>query len=124
MQGYLRAASRISTLAVGDPDGRRQPKPPYKVPRTASQMRRVEGAPFGTRGGIVGRCTTSRPTASTASACMLHSSRPGSCSAARSRGEQIEVSIDGERVGAARNRPRMYRSRSERHERHHAADLT
>jgi hypothetical protein len=50
MEGYLRAAGQISRLAIGDPDaGPRQTT--YKVPKTASQMVRVDGAPFGTRGG-------------------------------------------------------------------------
>ena len=52
MEGYLRAASRISALAVGDPQRRRRPRPPTRCRAPASQMRHVEGAPFGTRGGI------------------------------------------------------------------------
>ncbi len=51
MEGYLRAASRISALAVGDPNAAPS-ESTYKVPRTGSQMQHVEGAPFGTRGGI------------------------------------------------------------------------
>ncbi|OLE85218.1 MAG: hypothetical protein AUF76_01350 [Acidobacteria bacterium 13_1_20CM_2_65_9] len=51
MEGYLRAASQISRLAVGD----RNASPTsvtYKIGRTMSQMRHVDGAPMGTRGGI------------------------------------------------------------------------
>ena len=51
LEGYLRAASQISRLAVGD----REATPAavtYKVGRTMSQMRHIEGAPMGTRGGI------------------------------------------------------------------------
>ena len=51
MEGYLRAASRITALAAGDataPAGESN----YKPPKTASQLRRVDGAPVGTRGGI------------------------------------------------------------------------
>jgi Protein of unknown function (DUF1592)/Protein of unknown function (DUF1588)/Protein of unknown function (DUF1585)/Protein of unknown function (DUF1587)/Protein of unknown function (DUF1595) len=51
MEGYLRAASQISRLAIGD----RAATPTsvtFKIGRTASQMRHVEGAPMGTRGGI------------------------------------------------------------------------
>jgi hypothetical protein len=50
MEGYLRAASQISRLAVGD----RSASPTsvtYKIGRTASQMRHVDGTPMGTRGG-------------------------------------------------------------------------
>ena len=48
MEGYLRAANRISALAVGDPKAEPSAAT-YKVPRTGSQMRHVEGTPFGTR---------------------------------------------------------------------------
>ena len=51
MDGYLRAAGEISRLAIGNPDA--TPREfTYEVPRYASQRKRVEGAPFGTRGGI------------------------------------------------------------------------
>ena len=51
MESYLRAASQISRLAIGD----RRASPTsatYKIGRTLSQMRHVDGAPMGTRGGI------------------------------------------------------------------------
>ena len=51
MEGYLRAASRIAMLAVGDPESTAT-QATFKLPKTASQMARVEGAPPGTRGGI------------------------------------------------------------------------
>jgi len=49
-QGFLRAASQISRLAVGD----RTAAPTtatYRVLATENQMRYVEGTPFGSRGG-------------------------------------------------------------------------
>jgi hypothetical protein len=52
MEGYLRAASQISRLAVGDRNASAT-SATYKIGRTASQMRHVEGAPMGTRGGAV-----------------------------------------------------------------------
>jgi hypothetical protein len=51
MESYLRAASQISRLAVGDRNASAT-SVTYKIGRTASQMRHVEGAPMGTRGGI------------------------------------------------------------------------
>jgi hypothetical protein len=51
MEGYLRAAAHISRVAVGDPDAG-PGSTSYPIPRTQSQKDRVEGAPFGTRGGI------------------------------------------------------------------------
>jgi mono/diheme cytochrome c family protein len=50
LDGYLTAAQRISTLAVGDPDA-----PPgtveYSINRDFSQNAYIEGLPLGTRGG-------------------------------------------------------------------------
>jgi hypothetical protein len=50
MEGYLRAASQISRLAVGDRNASAT-SATYKIGRTASQMRHVDGTPMGTRGG-------------------------------------------------------------------------
>jgi hypothetical protein len=51
MEGYLRAASQISRLAIGDRNATAT-SVTYKIGRTGSQMRQVDGAPVGTRGGI------------------------------------------------------------------------
>ena len=49
--GYLRAAAEISRLAVGDPHITPS-ESTYRVSRWDSQTERVEGAPYGTRGGV------------------------------------------------------------------------
>jgi hypothetical protein len=105
LEGYLRAASAISTLAVGDPTAA-PTEANYKVPRTASQMRQVEGAPFGTRGGIVvdhifpadGEYTFRM---------MLHSIPTGQLFGSSVPGEQIEVSINGVRAALVDINTRM-----------------
>ncbi len=51
MEGYLRAASQISRLAVGDKNASPTSQT-YKIGRFGGQMRRVDGAPIGTRGGL------------------------------------------------------------------------
>jgi len=51
LEGYLRAAAQVSRLAVGDPAAS-PGSTIYKIPRMASQLQHVDGAPFGTRGGI------------------------------------------------------------------------
>jgi mono/diheme cytochrome c family protein len=51
LDGYLRAASQVSRLALGD----KQASPTaatYRVLQVESQMRYVEGTPLGSRGGI------------------------------------------------------------------------
>ena len=49
--GYLRAAADVSRLALGDPHVTAS-EATYRVSRWDSQTERVEGAPYGTRGGV------------------------------------------------------------------------
>src|SRR5919197_3296504 len=49
-QGYLRAASQISRIAVGDRTATAATAT-YRVRATENQMQYVEGTPFGSRGG-------------------------------------------------------------------------
>ena len=105
MEGYLRAASRISALAVGDPKAGPS-EFTYKVPRTGSQMQHVEGAPFGTRGGIAVMHTF--PADGDYSFRMqLHSIPTGQLFGSTVKGELLEVSIDGERAAVLEINPRM-----------------
>jgi cytochrome c553 len=96
MQGYLSAASKIASVALGD----RTASPTeatYKVPRTESQMRHVEGTPWGTRGGL--SVTHTFPADGDYTfRIMLHSVPTGQLYGSTVRGEQIEVAINGERV--------------------------
>ena len=96
LEGYLRAASAISSLAVGDVKAA-PTEANYKVPRTANQMRQVEGAPFGTRGGIA--VTHIFPADGEYTfRMMLHSIPTGQLFGSSFPGEQIEVSINGVRA--------------------------
>jgi mono/diheme cytochrome c family protein len=105
MEGYLRAASRISALAVGDPKAGPS-EFTYKVPRTGSQMQHVDGAPFGTRGGVAVMHTF--PADGDYSFRMqLHSIPTGQLFGSTVKGELIEVSIDGERAAVLEINPRM-----------------
>lgn len=52
LQAYLSAAEHISRLAIGDKHATAT-SATYAVPQDESQMRHVEGTPFGTRGGVV-----------------------------------------------------------------------
>ncbi|MCC7178352.1 MAG: DUF1592 domain-containing protein [Acidobacteria bacterium] len=96
LEGYLRAASAISTLAVGDANAA-PTEATFKVPRTANQMRQVEGAPFGTRGGVA--VTHIFPADGEYTfRMMLHSIPTGQLFGSSFPGEKIEVSINGARV--------------------------
>ena len=108
MEGYVRAASRISSLAVGDPMAGAA-EATYKVPRTGSQMVHIEGAPFGTRGGLSVLHTFPADGEYTFR-MQLHSIPTGQLFGSTVRGELIEVSIDGERVAVLEINPRMSES--------------
>jgi hypothetical protein len=97
MEGYLRAASKISALAVGDKNATPS-EATYKVPRTESQMRHIDGTPWGTRGGVAIDHTFPADGEYTFR-IMLHGTPTGQLfgSVAR-RDEQLEVSINGDRV--------------------------
>ncbi|MFA5908018.1 MAG: DUF1592 domain-containing protein [Vicinamibacterales bacterium] len=105
MEGYLRAASQISRLAVGDRNASAA-STTWKVPRTASQMRHVEGAPLGTRGGL-SVMHVFPADGDYYFKIMLHMGPTGDLFGGPYRGEQIEVSINGERVALMDINPRM-----------------
>ncbi len=110
LEGYLRAAGHISRLAVGD----RTAMPSattFAVPENESQMQHVEGAPYGTRGGVsvvhtfpadghyVFRAELHRTsTGELFGNTMLSISR---------KDEPIEISVNGERVAVLDVNPKM-----------------
>jgi hypothetical protein len=96
MQGYMRAAAHISRLAVGDATSDAT-SATYPVARTQSQKGRVEGAPFGTRGGTV--VTHNFPADGKYKFQMLLHGEPAGLLFGRTvRDIQMEVSIDGARA--------------------------
>ena len=96
MQGYMRAAAHVSRVAVGDP-AIDASSTQYEVPRTKSQKGRVEGAPFGTRGGTV--VVHNFPADGTYSfQSLLHGEPTGFLFGRTLRDIQMEVAIDGARV--------------------------
>ena len=105
MEGYLRAASRVTALAVGDPDSA-PGESTYSLPKTASQLARAEGAPLGTRGGISTMHTF--PADGDYVFRLDFFAEPlGILFGNTATGEQIEVSINGERVALFDIDPRM-----------------
>ena len=103
LDAYMTAAAEISRLAVGDPAATAR-EAQYAVPRWASQVERVEGAPYGTRGGTsvvhtfpadgeyVFRVSFHHETTGT----VVGNGRSALNTAEQP--EQLEISIDGERV--------------------------
>jgi Protein of unknown function (DUF1592)/Protein of unknown function (DUF1588)/Protein of unknown function (DUF1587)/Protein of unknown function (DUF1595)/Protein of unknown function (DUF1585)/Planctomycete cytochrome C len=105
MDGYLRAASRVTTLALGDPDATPS-EATYKLPKTASQLQRAEGAPLGTRGGI-SVVHTFAADGDYTFRMDLFAEPLGLLYGSTAKGEQLEVSIDGVRVAIFDIDPRM-----------------
>ena len=105
LASYLRAAGKVTTMALGDPEGGAS-ETNYKVPKTASQLHRVEGAPFGTRGGL--SVTHSFLADGDYIFRMdLHGNACGVLFGGTVNGEKLDVSIDGERVALIEIDPRM-----------------
>jgi hypothetical protein len=105
LEGYLRAASRISRDAIGDPEAA-PGSTTYRVPRTAAQLAHVEGAPIGTRGGV--SVIHNFPADGEYSfRMMLHSIPTGQLYGSTTPGEQLEVSINGHREALIDINPRM-----------------
>ena len=96
MEGYIRAASRIVTDALGDPAAS-PTSVTYTVPYTMSQFRQVEGAPAGTRGGI-SIVHVMPADGEYAFEMRMQAATNGGMIGSRSANEQIEVSIDGQRA--------------------------
>ena len=95
MEGYLRAASKVSALAVGDRDAVSS-EAHYRVPKTASQLRRTDGAPVGTRGGI-SVLHTFPADGEYIFRMDLHGNADGFLFGGPASGEQLEVSVNGQR---------------------------
>ena len=103
MSAYLGAASEISRLAVGNPHASAS-EATFKVSRWNSQTERVEGAPRGTRGGLsvvhnfpadgeyLFRVSFHHETTG-----ALYGSGRAALHTAEAP-EQVEISVDGERV--------------------------
>ena len=105
LAGYLRASSRITALALGDIEAAAA-EANYKVPKTASQLARVEGAPLGTRGGL-SVVHTFAADGDYVFRMDLHANACGVLFGGPTTGEQLEVAVDGERVAIFDINPRM-----------------
>ena len=106
MESYLRAAGKVAALALGDRDAEAS-EAHYRVPKTASQLQRVDGAPFGTRGGL-SVMHTFPADGEYVFRVDLHGNACGFLFGAPSTDEQIEVSVDGERRALLAIDPKMY----------------
>ena len=97
LDAYLNAAAEISRLAIGDPDASYSERT-YTVSGYVSQYERVEGAPFGTRGGISVVHNFPADGEYVFRFVPEHTTTGDGFFGQIARFEQLELSINGERV--------------------------
>ena len=104
MEQYLRAADRVAALALGEPNAATS-SVTYAVSSSASQTRPVDGAPAGTRGGV--SVMHAFPAdGDYAFTVRLQAAANGALIGAGAPDEQVEISINGERVALLAVDPR------------------
>ena len=96
LNGFLRAAAEVSRLAIGDPHAA-PVQSSYSRSRDYAQWKRVDGAPVGSRGGIVTTHTFPADGEYVFRAGFLVD-ETGGLFGNRGLNEKVEVAIDGERV--------------------------
>jgi hypothetical protein len=96
LDAYLNAAATVARMAVGDPNAA-PGSTTYTNGGYVSQWERVDGAPYGTRGGISVTHNFIADGSYEFRLAFEHTTTGGYFGGV-TRGEQIEVSIDGERV--------------------------
>ncbi|HWF84161.1 MAG TPA: DUF1592 domain-containing protein [Vicinamibacterales bacterium] len=100
VQGYVRAAGKISREAIGDPEVA-PTMAMYTVPKVVNQMRHVDGAPLGTRGGtsvVHNFSADGQYTFKLAFYYDFLETLYGQNLPANLQDQQIEVSVDGARA--------------------------
>jgi len=106
MEGYMRAAGKISREAVGDPDALALTTT-YSIPRVLNQTRHIDGTPFGTRGGTVVNHDFPADGEYTFKLGFYYSPTGPLFGLNQGPGQQIEVAIDGARVALIDIDPRI-----------------
>jgi mono/diheme cytochrome c family protein len=97
MEAYLSAAGKISRLAIGDVTAPTQAV--YTVPEDVTQNYHIEGLPFGTRGGMLIKHEFPADAEYVFKILPVNKGNmAGSSAFGEVKGEQLEVTIDGERV--------------------------
>src|SRR5215831_16788506 len=98
LEGYVRAAGKISRLAIGDPTAAPAVET-YVVPQSISQTKHIEGTPMGTRGGILVHHNFPADGEYVFRLSFYYSSiGPVFGDNKPSEGSQIEIAVNGERV--------------------------
>src|SRR5580704_6942674 len=106
MDGYIRAAGRISREAVGDIDALPLTKT-YSISRVLNQARHIEGTPFGTRGGLAVMHDFPADGDYVFKLGFYYSPTGPLFGLNQGKGQQVEVAINGTRVALLDVNPMM-----------------
>lgn len=106
MEGYIRAAGRISREAIGDATAPALTQT-YQISRVLNQMRHIEGTPFGTRGGIAVTHDFPADGEYVFKLGFYYSPTGPLFGLNQGKGQQIEVAVNGERVALMDINPAM-----------------
>jgi len=97
LDAYLNAAAEVSRIAVGDPEATYSERT-YTVSGYVSQAQRVQGAPFGTRGGVSVTHNFPADGEYVFRVVPEHTTTGEGFFGQIARFEQVEVSVNGEAV--------------------------
>jgi cytochrome c551/c552 len=106
MEGYIRAAGRISREAVGEP-GALALTTTYSISRVTSQTRHVDGTPFGTRGGLSIVHDFPADGEYIFKVGFYYSPTGPLFGLNQGKGQEIEISVNGERAALLEINPSM-----------------
>jgi hypothetical protein len=106
MEGYIRAAGRISREAIGDATAPALTQT-YQISRVLNQMRHIEGTPFGTRGGIAVTHDFPADGEYVFKLGFYYSPTGPLFGLNQGKGQQIEVAVNGQRVALMDINPAM-----------------
>jgi hypothetical protein len=106
MEGYIRAAGRISREAIGDATAPALTKS-YQISRVLNQTRHIEGTPFGTRGGIAVVHDFPADGEYVFKLGFYYSPTGPLFGLNQGKGQQIEVAVNGTRVALLDINPAM-----------------
>ena len=106
MEAYVRAAGQVARASVGDPSTA-PGIATYKLPRVFSQVRHVEGTPMGTRGGLAVKHYFPADGEYNFQVSFYYSGLGAFYGQNLGKGQEIEISLDGERVAAMELDPFM-----------------
>ena len=106
MEGYIRAAGRISREAVGDTKAQALTTT-YQIPRVLNQMHHIDGTPFGTRGGIAVVHDFPADGEYVLKLGFYYSPTGPLFGLNQGKGQQVEVAVNGEKVALLDINPAM-----------------